>query len=92
MDGDYAVGTFFEPYSFSVEPYAKIAAGDYSEMLTSWGRDDALATILTSMAHELTHYYQWINNLNLTETGRERQAKNYSHFIVNEYAMTHEHP
>ena len=87
MDGDKAVGTFFEPFDYSVEPYIRIATGDYKELKRVMGKDDAIASIFLSIAHELTHYYQWINNLPLTDIGRERQATRYSHFIVDEYSM-----
>ena len=56
------------------------------------GKDNALASILLSLAHELTHYYQWINNIQLTPTGRERQATKYANYIIDEYASTREHP
>ena len=94
MDGDTAVGTFFEPDTFNMEPYIKIATGDYSDLLESIGRDNAIASILNSISHELTHYFQWINGLTskLTPIGIERQATMYSHFIVDEYSETCEHP
>ena len=92
QDGDEVVGSFFEPYSYSDEPYIKIATGDYVELVYSLGKDSALATILASLSHELTHYYQWINNIHLTEKGREQQAIWYSKYIIDKYAMTCEHP
>ena len=91
-DGDHVVGTFFEPYSYYDEPYIRIATGDYEELLSKNGKDNALASILISLAHELTHYYQWINNLQLTSMGRERQASRYARYIIDEYATTREHP
>jgi len=91
-DGDHVVGTFFEPYSYYDEPYIRIATGDYEELLSKNGKDNALASILISLAHELTHYYQWINNLQLTSMGRERQASRYARYIIDEYATIREHP
>jgi predicted SprT family Zn-dependent metalloprotease len=61
-------------------------------MEAKWGKDDALARILATIAHELTHYFQWINNLKLTPMGRERQANQYAGFILAEYAHTRTHP
>ncbi len=90
--GENVIGIFFEPFSCLDEPYIKIAVGDYDELKKEIGRDAALATILCSIAHEITHYYQWINNIQLTEIGRERQATQYSRFIVDEYSTTCEHP
>lgn len=92
MDGDLVVGSFFEPDDFSVEPYIRLATGDYAELLDSEGKDNAIASILLSLAHELTHYFQWINGLELTPIGRERQATLYSHYIIDEYSETCEHP
>ena len=92
LDGEKAVGTFFEPFDHSVEPYIRIATGDYQALKRSIGRDNALSSILLTIGHELTHYYQWINGLKLTDVGMERQAVRYAHSIVDEYAATREHP
>ena len=91
-DGDKVFGTFFRPDDYAVEPYARVAAGDYLRMFNDWGKDSALTAILKTIAHELTHYFQWINHLNLTLIGEERQATRYSRFILDEYAETRDHP
>lgn len=91
LDGDMVSATFFEPYDYNVEPYIRIAVGDYYINNTN-GKDDALAGILHSIAHELSHYYQWINGIQLTESGYERQATFYSRIILDEYSETREHP
>jgi len=62
------------------------------DMQAQRGRDNALASILMSIAHELTHYFQWINNLPLTLMGEERQATIYARYIIDEYAETRGHP
>ena len=91
-DGDHVVGSFFEPFSYSDEPYIGLASGDYETLAAARGKDNALASILLTLAHELTHYYQWINDIPLTPVGRERQAGRYADFILDEYASTREHP
>lgn len=91
-DGDLVCGTFFEPNDRFVEPYIRIATGDYEELREKYGRDDALATILRSFAHEIVHYLQWINGFEQTDTEAERQAERYSKEILNMYAKTREHP
>lgn len=91
-DGENVVGSFFEPFSYLDEPYIRIATGDYDELTDSLGVDNALASILLTLAHELTHYYQWINNIPLTPAGRERQASRYANYIIDEYSSTREHP
>ena len=91
-DCQMVFATFFGPFDYMQEPYIKISTGDYEKMLMKYGNDNALASILASIAHELTHYYQWINGLQLTEIGEERQATMYSHYIIDEYSETREHP
>lgn len=83
---------FFEPSNYYDEPYISIAIGDYDELLEQFGRDNAIAAVLRTVAHELTHYFQWINNIELTEIGYERQAVRFADLIVGAYAQTREHP
>ena len=90
--GDMVCGTFFRPANRNVEPYIRIATGDYKELVENQGRDNALAEILWTIAHELTHYFQWLNALDLTLIGEERQATNYANRILKSYAETREHP
>lgn len=92
LDGEYVSATFFEPLDKYDEPYIRISTGDYEDMFNRCGQDNALAAILRSIAHELTHYFQWINDVKLTEIGEERQAKSYADFILDEYSETREHP
>lgn len=92
QDGDLVYGTFFRPYEYTVEPYIKIAVGDYLSEKNELGRDDALASIICLLSHELTHYFQYINNEVLTPSGEERQASYYSVKILRQYATTREHP
>lgn len=92
LDGDFVSATFFEPFSKKDEPYIKIATGDYQQMVEEWGNDGALAAILGAIIHEITHYFQWINDVCLTDSGLEKQASHYSRKIISEYAKTREHP
>lgn len=93
-DGELVVGTCWRPTRLDEEPYIRIAAGDYRELLEkrNWPKDNILACYLTVISHELTHYFQWVNGVNLTPIGEERQATRYSHWILEEYAGTREHP
>ncbi len=83
---------FFAPYDKLVEPYISIATGDIKEIEQKQGKDEALAAVLCSLAHELTHYFQWINDVDLASEKAERQARYYKKKIVWEYSKTHEHP
>lgn len=91
-DGDMCTGIFWGSEDRDDEPYIRAAAGDYYELLEKWGKDNALGAILGTIAHELMHYFQWINNIKLTPIGEERQATRYQGFIIDEYAETREHP
>ncbi len=86
MDDDWAYGTFFAPDDRINEPYIRIAVGDYETLKHKWDRDSALCTIVTCISHELTHYFQWINAIELTSRGMERQATMYSRYIIDEFS------
>lgn len=92
MDGDFVSATFFEPYDYNVEPYIRVATGNYTFTGSVQEKDNELASILHSVAHELTHYFQWVNGIKLTECGYERQATRYAGLILDEYAETRKHP
>jgi len=91
-DGELVSATCLMPDNKLMEPYIRVAAGDFEKLLVQWGQDNALAAILGSIAHELTHYFQWVNGLQLTNTGEERQAKRNKRFVLDKYAETREHP
>ena len=91
-NGEMVCGTFFRPADRNKSPYIKVATGDYTDLLKRRGKDNALAAILYTLIHELTHYFQWINDLDLTLIGEERQATNYSKIIMIDYADTRDHP
>ena len=85
------------PIYFKETKYIKIAVGDYNDLCKVQGKDDALAAILCSITHELTHYFQWIKYHELWLSGEknqyfERQAVYYGRQIVYDYADTREHP
>ncbi len=80
--------TFFAPYDKNVEPYIRVSTGDYLERLDECGQDNALAGILGSIAHELGHYYQWVDDKELDEEG----AEDFGEELLDEYAATREHP
>ena len=91
-DGDYVSALFVEPFMGPEYPHIYIAVGDYDVQKKEAGQDNALGGILRSVAHELTHYYQWLNGIKLTETGYERQARYYADVIVGWYSTSYEHP
>ncbi|MBP3855301.1 MAG: hypothetical protein IK990_06785 [Ruminiclostridium sp.] len=81
-DGTQVSATFFGPFDRTLEPYIRIAADDFEEIRAEHDTFSALCGEINSLAHELTHYYQWLNDLGLTEKQEERQAAYFSEKIV----------
>ncbi len=99
QNGEKVSAKFWGPYIDTKMPYASIAVGWFDSELTGAAKDNQLATILCSIGHELSHYYQWLSDPKWSEEKskaeimrEERQAKYYSKQIVDYYANTREHP
>lgn len=88
MHGESCSASFFAPWDTTVEPYIRIATGEYEAEKKRHGRDDALAGYLGSLAHEVVHYQQWVKDSNLHERGVVAKASS----MVKRYALTTEHP
>ena len=88
LDGETATASFFGPFDRTVEPYIRIATGDYEQERAARGRDNALASYLCSLAHEVLHYQQWIRGDELTEEG----VADESVVWLDQYALTVDHP
>lgn len=91
-DKELVTGTFLGPFDKNEEPYIRVATGDYLELLEERGQDNALASILGTIAHEIGHYYQWIDDLELEDDEAEEGAENESEYMLDLYAQTREHP
>ena len=99
QSGEKVSAKFLGPYVDTEMPYASIAVGWFDSELTGSAKDNQLATILCSIGHELSHYYQWLSDPKWSEDKskaeiikEERQARYYSKQIVDYYANTREHP
>ena len=88
QDGDRVSATFFAPYDRNVEPFIRIATGDYPDLLRIHGRDDALAANIVSLSHEVIHYFQWIKTGTITERGVIKKAES----MVDLYALDVDRP
>lgn len=84
-DGELVSATFLGPFDRLLEPYIRIAAGDLTENTEKFGRYSAYCAAAASLIHELTHYFQWLNGLEMTERQEERQAVRYCRRIMWEY-------
>jgi len=72
--------TFFAPFDKQDEPYIRIATGNFHNLEKQYGRKDAVLTILKSLAHELQHYYQWLEN----ESPEREESPEEEEFLENE--------
>lgn len=88
MHGDKVSASFFAPWDRNVEPFIRVATGDFQMLKKKHGRDNALASFLHAFAHELVHYQQWVETGEITERGVVRRANR----IVDTYATTVDHP
>ena len=90
--GEEFSALFWGPFDRKMEPYILMATGDLADIELKRGKDNALAAVLCSIAHELTHYFQWVNDIELSDAGKERQANILAKKIIRDYAGTRERP
>jgi hypothetical protein len=74
-DGAHVVATFLGPFDQDVEPYIRLATGDYPKLKRLWGRNDALAEYVWTLSHEVVHYNQWLETGTITERGVVLRAR-----------------
>lgn len=87
--GEHVVSaSFVAPWDRAEEPFIRLATGDYPSLKRSVGRDDALAAFITSMSHEVIHYFQWTKSDRMTERGVSAKAV----LMLREYAATVKRP
>ncbi|CAH0344399.1 DUF2750 domain-containing protein [Bacillus sp. CECT 9360] len=77
--------TFFGPFERNVEPYIRVATGDFEDLVSEIGEENAICSILNTMAHELIHYQQWLIDPNFDEEKAEVEAENESRKLIDEY-------
>lgn len=88
VEGEEASASFFAPDTPNVEPYIRIATGDYDDLVAESGEHDALASYICSLAHEIVHYQQWIADGCTSEEGVLEEAVG----ILRRYAQTVDTP
>lgn len=72
--GERVSASFFAPWDRSVEPFIRIATGEYRRLKRRMDRDNALASHVLSLAHEVVHYFQWVTTGEIREQGVPNQA------------------
>ena len=64
-------------------PFIRIPSAIEPQLLDDYTRVEIYEQILSSLVHELSHYYQWILDLDQNNATSERQA-NYFRYRINE--------
>ncbi|WP_044640098.1 hypothetical protein [Risungbinella massiliensis] len=81
--GEYVSATFFASNKKSDAPYIKIATGD------SISDSTCISEYINSAGHELIHYFQWIDNIDLYDVDEihfdEEDAEQGAEEITQEY-------
>jgi hypothetical protein len=88
LSGNTCVSTFFRPDDLKVEPYIRIATGDYVDEKSMRGRDNALLAYLNSLAFQLVNYFDWIEERERSSRQVRRQADK----LIDSYADCVDHP
>lgn len=95
MSGEQVSGKCGKPYNRLEEPHITIATGavgDFQKQCQKYGLEDTIFAILCTIAHELTHYYQWLNNTRQGDTEiehrkNEREARKLGEKKVYQYLI-----
>ena len=88
IEGEEVTASFFAPDDPNVEPYIRIATGDYDDLVVELSKHDALASYICSLAHEIVHYQQWVSDGYTSEEGVDKEAV----AILRRYAQTVDAP
>lgn len=83
IEKEQVTASIFFPDSERENPLIRVSTGDYSSMLIEDGRFVAVCSILASIAHEITHYYQWLRDVNCSFN--EEQARRKAVRVVYRY-------
>ncbi len=66
-------------------PYIRIPSKIEPHLLNEFSKDELYEQILSSLVHELTHYFQWVLDLEQDDAVSERQANYYRYRIIEKY-------
>lgn len=83
VGGQLAYGGF--RYFENRSAYIRIPARIEPDVREEYEDMDIYYSILSSLVHELTHYYQWVAELEQTESVSERQANYFRFRIIEQF-------
>jgi len=83
LDGQMAYGGF--RWYPKRAPMIRIAAAIEAELLTEYTKEEIYEQILSSLVHEISHYYQWFLELKQSTATSEHQANYFRYRIIDRY-------
>ena len=83
LNGTVAYGSF--RWFLKRSPRIKIPSKVEEALLTDYSRNEIHYMIMSSLVHELTHYFQWALGLNQSNATSERQAHYYRYRILDQF-------
>ena len=84
-NGNWAYGSF--RWFPKKTPMIRVASAIETELLQEYTLDELHEQILSSLVHEITHYYQWISKLEQSNATSERQANYFRYRIIEQYDL-----
>lgn len=90
LNGQMAYGGF--RYFEHRPPYIRIPARVEAHLREEYEDLDIYYSILSSLVHELTHYYQWVADLDQSKAVSERQANFYRYRIIAQFCKENDLP
>ena len=83
LNGDMAYGSFrwFE----NKNPYIRIPSSIYPKLYEKYSEEELFEGVLSSLVHELTHYFQWVTGLEQEDKVSEKQANFYRYRIIDKF-------
>ena len=83
LNGTWAYGSFrwFE----KKPPYIRIPSAIHPDLYREYTPDELNEQVLSSLVHELSHYFQWICKKQQNDSTSERQANYYRYRIIDKY-------
>lgn len=82
-NGNMAYGSF--RWYPKKNPVIRIPSAINSDLLEEYTPEEIYEQILSSLVHELTHYFQWVLGSEQSNATSERQANYYRYRIIEKY-------
>ncbi len=83
LSGTLAYGSF--RWFPKRNPMIRVPSAIEEGLLSEFTKEEIYEQILSSLVHELTHYYQWVLDLRQSDATSERQANYFRYRIIHKY-------